>query len=83
MSSWRRWYACVFCRETERNRVLPLATNNVWFCKSDQTAHLPHAVCKQEAYIVAHIPEQRQGLLVVLLRLATETSDEVAAQTDP
>lgn len=54
-----------------------------FYKRDDETAHLPHAVGEQEAYIVAHFPEQWQRLLVILLRLAAETADEVAAQTDP
>lgn len=63
--------------------MLALSTNNVQLCTSDATTHLPHAVGKQEAYVVTHLPDQRQRLLVLLLRLTTEPGDEVTAQTDP
>lgn len=36
------------------------------------TAHLSHAVGKQEAHVVAHLSDQRQSLLVVVLCLTTE-----------
>lgn len=35
-------------------------------------AHLSHAVGKQEAHAVAHLPDQRQSLQVVVLRFPTE-----------
>ena len=47
---------------------------------SDQSAHLPHAVGEEESYIVAHLPEQRQGLLMVILCLTTEPCYEVTAK---
>lgn len=35
-------------------------------------AHLSHTVGKQEAHVVAHLPDQRQGLQVVVLRFPAE-----------
>lgn len=49
---------------------------------TDRT-HLPHAVGKEEAYIVAHFPKQGQRLLVVLLRLPTEARNEITAEAHP
>lgn len=34
--------------------------------------HLSHAVGKKESHIVAHLSDQREGLLMVVLRFATE-----------
>lgn len=44
---------------------------------------LPHTVGKEEAHVVAHLPDQRQGLQVVLFCLPTEPRDEVTAQAHP
>jgi len=41
--------------------------------------HLSHAVGKQEAYVVADLPQQGHGLLVIFFCLSTEPSNEVAA----
>lgn len=40
--------------------------------RSQQT-DLPHAVGEQEAHVVAHVLDERQGLLVVCGRLPAET----------
>lgn len=90
-SSCSRWAAWVFCvRERERERETRLT---VWISLQKKkkkntrptdpkpaTAHLPHAVGKQESHIVAHRSDERQRLLVVVLRLATEAGDEVTAE---
>ena len=53
------------------------------FRKHLWASHRPHAVGEEEAYVVAHGSKQRDGLLVVLLRLPTEASNEVTAQAHP
>lgn len=45
------------------------------------SAYLPHAVGKQEAHVVTHLSDERQSLLVVILRFTTEAWDEVTAET--
>lgn len=52
-------------------------------CNKRQThtrPHLSHAVGEQEPDIVAHLSDQRQCLLVVVLGFATEARDEVTAE---
>ena len=46
----------------------------------DEDAHLSHAVGKQEAHIVAHLPDERHSLQVVFLLLTAEACDEVTAE---
>lgn len=43
--------------------------------------YLSHTVGKQEAHIVAHLSNERQCLLMVLLCFTTEAWDEVTAET--
>jgi len=53
---------------------------NTQHYRGARRAHLPHTVGKKESHVVAHLSDEGERLLMVVLCFATEAWDEVAAE---